>query len=492
MRIFPTISLNSSKSVIAFAFIVVFSFLFQESSFLHAHESTDPHTVIIHVDETGFMPKAVHIEPGTTVVFENIGEEGHWPASDSHPSHTFFDGTSVDEHCVPDHAPTFDACDAIAPTESWSFVFEKTGIFEYHDHLWPHLEGKITVGTPEMEHTNTGILARIWEFIRGIFEKIVNFFVKPQEGLSLNTGNTENVFFENLKTKYQSIVIESDPRKAIAALRQESTEDEQVSALCHDVLHEIGHVAYEKYGSFKEAAQFQSDFCNSGYIHGLFETYFASTDDALNDLAQQCNEYASINGRAFDLWQCHHGIGHGFMYLTGGDLDESLALCQSSLPGSAATSCQNGAYMELFNLEVLAKEENFINPNNPFLTCEVRNIAKSDCYVYVPTYLSQTKGLDFPTILDECDTAESEFTHLCISGVGSEAIKRNMENPGSVFALCQTAGTSAQQQSCVSGVVGMYMNQKGSHDAGKELCEQAPSHFRSICNTTVENARAFF
>lgn len=477
---------------IFFSLIVFFVFGFHLTSFTQAHESTDAHTVVIHVNETGFTPAAITIEPGTTVIFENTGEEGHWPASDSHPSHTLFDGTDVEEHCTPNHTPTFDACGPIAPTESWSFAFEKTGTFGYHDHLWPHLEGQITVGDTGNESADVSIFTRIWDFLQSIFEKISSFFFTSKKDLTLNTGNTKNDFFENLKNKYQALVTESDPREAIATLRDESARDGNVSALCHDVLHEIGHSAYEKYGSFKEAVRFQSDFCNSGYVHGIFEAYFASTDDALTGVAQQCDEYASFGGRAFDLWQCHHGVGHGFMYLTGGDLDESLALCQSSLQRDAATSCQNGVYMELFNLEVLAKEASFIDPENPFSPCQSRDTAKADCYLYVPTYLSQTKGLDFPTILNECAKVETEYRLNCVHGVGSEVIKRNMDEPDSVFALCRDAGSSPEQQSCVIGVVGMYMNQKGSYEAGKELCDKAPSHFRSMCNTAADSRELFF
>jgi hypothetical protein len=275
-------------------------------------------------------------------------------------------------------------------------------------------------------------------------------------------------------------------------LQTESLQNIKVSALCHDILHEIGHAGYIKYGSFKEAAKFQSDFCNSGYVHGVFESYFESTDDPLSGLAEQCNEYASFGGRQFDLWQCHHGVGHGFMYLTGGDLDESLALCESGLGKVAGASCQNGVFMEVFNHEVLAKENSYIDQNNPFLTCSIRKINKSDCYLYIPTYLSQTQGMDFSDIFEECDKAEFGYKSNCIQGVGSEAIKRNMNDPNSVLALCKLAGSFINQELCVVGVAGMYMNQKGSYSAGMELCKQVPQGFRNACDRAVDNRKLFF
>ena len=94
------------------------------------------------------------------------------------------------------------------------------------------------------------------------------------------------------------------------------------------------------------------------------------------------------------------------MYFTGGDLDQALELCTENLPKTAAASCQNGVFMEVFNLEVLAKEKSFVDSLDPFLTCATRDTSKTICYVLVPTYMSQTLGRSFSNILDECERAE--------------------------------------------------------------------------------------
>jgi len=112
---------------------------------IFAHERENEHTVIIHIDERGFEPETITLNPGTEVIFENIGKEDHWPATDNHPTHTLYDGTSLEEHCVDESLETFDSCGPVSAGESWSFVFEKSGTFRYHDHLWPHLNGEITV-----------------------------------------------------------------------------------------------------------------------------------------------------------------------------------------------------------------------------------------------------------------------------------------------------------------------------------------------------------
>lgn len=486
-------SLEIKKIILIVLALSVFSILYIQTEITLAHEDQDKNMTIIHVDENGFIPYESTVTVGNVVIFENVGTEEHWPASDDHPSHTLYDNTSLDEHCSGQPRTAFDSCGSISVGETWQFVFEKAGTFEYHDHLWPHLDGKIIVIDEDDESMDgKNVFSHFFNYLRSTFTKLSSFFIDYEEELILNSGNVEDWFYEDLIIRYENIVLERDPREAIRTLQRDSSNDARVSALCHDILHEIGATAYRKYGSFMEATKFQSDFCNSGYIHGVFESYFDSASDPLSGLAEQCKEYASLGGRQFDLWQCHHGIGHGFMYLTGGNLDESLSLCERGLGRDGTASCQNGVFMEVFNLEILGKESSYIDPEDPFLTCSSRDNAKGDCYLYTPTYLSQTKEMEFSEILEECSRAEFGYEDICIRGVGSEVMKRNMHNPSSVFALCKQAGSFINQNACVGGVAAMYMNQTGSYSAGKKLCRESPQEFRDICNNTVRSRESFF
>lgn len=459
-----------------------------------AHESDKENVFIIHVSETGFKPKKSHVDVNTKVVFENVGKEEHWPATDDHPSHTLYDGTSLEEHCTSGATPAFDACKSLKNGETWSFVFTKEGVYRYHDHVWPQFNGEVVVGNPKENvlQKKESVFSYLVYFLRKTFFIISSLFITHEEVTGLESGNTHDEFYINLKKRFEKIVIESNPRDAIGVLQEESAKDQKTLAFCHDVLHVIGRTAFGKYGSFKEAVMYQSDFCNSGYIHGLFESYFNSVDDPLDGLSKQCDTIGT-GKRPFDLWQCHHGIGHGLMYFTGGDLDASLKLCEDRLyTPDAVSSCQNGVYMEVFNLEILAKEKDFVDPNNPFLTCTSRKSNKGDCYLYIPVYISQTLNKNFVDIFEECNKAEFGYTYVCIRGVGSEAMKRNMSNPGDVFGLCQQSGSYIDQAACISGMVSMYTNQKGSAVVGKELCESAPEFYQDMCYQTIAQREAFF
>jgi len=88
-------------------------------------------TIVSMTDKNGFFPFSINIKQGETVVFENNGTEDHWPASAIHPTHQIF--------------PEFDPKRPISPGDSWSFTFDKAGIWKFHDHLEPSFFGTINV-----------------------------------------------------------------------------------------------------------------------------------------------------------------------------------------------------------------------------------------------------------------------------------------------------------------------------------------------------------
>lgn len=87
--------------------------------------------VTITMSETGFAPETVAIAAGTEVVFVNNGQATHWPASDSHPTHTILAG--------------FDSKRGLATGETYTYTFTKPGVWRCHDHMMPQLTCVVTV-----------------------------------------------------------------------------------------------------------------------------------------------------------------------------------------------------------------------------------------------------------------------------------------------------------------------------------------------------------
>lgn len=84
---------------------------------------------VIAVTEEGFHPPRLTIRVGETVTFRNDGRHDHWPASNIHPTHEVY--------------PEFDAQKPIVPGQSWSFRFDRSGTWRFHDHLYPQAGGLV-------------------------------------------------------------------------------------------------------------------------------------------------------------------------------------------------------------------------------------------------------------------------------------------------------------------------------------------------------------
>lgn len=101
-----------------------------------------PLTATVNYTANGFTPDPVTIKQGGTVTFVSKDGSPMWVASNAHPTHMQYDGTSKKEHC-PDPAGTaFDQCSS---GTSYSFTFQKVGSWNYHNHVNADDGGTINV-----------------------------------------------------------------------------------------------------------------------------------------------------------------------------------------------------------------------------------------------------------------------------------------------------------------------------------------------------------
>ncbi len=98
----------------------------------------------VHYGASGFTPKSVTIQAGQKVTFINDTTSNMWVGADEHPTHTTFDGTDRATHCSGSYtgATPFDQCQA-GPT--YTFVFNKSGTYQYHNHSGAQFGGTVIV-----------------------------------------------------------------------------------------------------------------------------------------------------------------------------------------------------------------------------------------------------------------------------------------------------------------------------------------------------------
>jgi plastocyanin len=452
-----------------------------------AHEgSGDDEDAVVRVTETGFEPREVEVRAGGTVVFENAGREAHWPASDDHPTHTGY--------------PAFDPKKPLQPGEKWSFTFEKPGEWGYHDHASPSLTAEVVArpGASSGGREGSGLLASGGALVSDVYGAALSALATEEEGTSDEargdqllgeSGEQPEGGFEETKGAYLALVRDEDPRVALARVREEVGTDDALARSCHDLVHDIGHEAYEKYGDFGEAMKYQDEVCNSGYLHGIIEERFSRSDDVFADMKTMCDPYRS---RSFLGWQCYHGLGHGAMYYTANDLPRSLEMCDAFRGSFGRSSCANGVFMENFAADQKLHLSEFLKKSDPFYPCaEQRPRHKGDCYLYAPTYFLSLHENRYADALEWCGGAEDAFESACAHGVGTQAMKENLNDPKLVESIC-TGGDPDRKKPCVEGMVGLYINHHGALEPARELCGRLETPNGGTCHETVRSRAPLF
>ena len=99
-------------------------------------------TVTVTYTGSTFSPNSVSIRVGDTVTFVNSGSAPMWVATNNHPAHQGYSGTTKDQHCPDTQGMSFDQCSV---GSSYTFTFTKAGSWGYHNHVSSGAGGTIVV-----------------------------------------------------------------------------------------------------------------------------------------------------------------------------------------------------------------------------------------------------------------------------------------------------------------------------------------------------------
>ena len=113
--------------------------------------------VTVTYTDQGFSPASVTVPIGTKVNFVNQSSGKMWVASAKHPDHTVYSGTSLSQHCPDTTNSAFDECAGDEAGKTYSFTFNKEGVWKYHDHINSKMFGSITVTVATSTATTTPI-----------------------------------------------------------------------------------------------------------------------------------------------------------------------------------------------------------------------------------------------------------------------------------------------------------------------------------------------
>ena len=104
-----------------------------------------PYTATVVYNGENFIPEEVTVIEGGTVKFVNTSDKKMWIATDNHPTHDRYPIKS-ETSCS---GNAFDQCTSVTRGGSWSFTFDRTSTWGYHNHSGAAARGKVVVMTAE-------------------------------------------------------------------------------------------------------------------------------------------------------------------------------------------------------------------------------------------------------------------------------------------------------------------------------------------------------
>jgi hypothetical protein len=281
----------------------------------------------------------------------------------------------------------------------------------------------------------------------------------------------------------QNQVVVHDPAYALNSLRNIIATNDQIFRDCHDIVHQVGHAAYEKYG-LTGALSYEDDICGSGYIHGVIEEAIGEAPDPLQVLPTLCQPK---DGR------CFHGVGHGIMYYNNNDVPKSLSECDTFTQSSDQVQCAEGVFMENFSIDTVNHLSPWLHPTAPLSACvNWKPAYEAACYFYATRYYQKLHPGEFTAEFQWCLNVPSQFVRDCMRGVGSTAMKYNMHEPLQVEAICQQAPADYQLD-CAMGMSTYYIvNYASTVKAATDLCPILDPSFQPTCLQAVQNSKQFY
>lgn len=437
--------------------------LFHEVSMQNAFAHSQ--TQIIEMTRNGFEPQEVSVDTNSSIIFVNKDTKDRWPASNVHPTHELY--------------PEFDPKQPIKPEDSWAFKPKKVGEWKFHDHLYPHFRGVLTVvgeeGEKEISQRNESFVSKVRTLFSNLFVRIKSVFSSKDKTLAqVSLPNTEK--FKKLTPQRQEEELRKISQgqgalKAWEYIEKAFKGEGGSSGNIHDLAHLSGLLLYEEKG-FQGIKACTSNFA-FGCYHGFLDKAFAKNLDNLLPAEKACLTLGSTNSGP--VASCIHGIGHGVasFYVTS-DLEKALFTCRKLLSGNQY--CFDGVFMEF----VRSASNSFFKASDPYYPCD--SLEEKFGYAYSfecgrnqPSLLMGRFKMGFDEVIGICANSPSKpFKSGCFDSLGFSLAATG--DVGQIISGCQKIGIDEFISKCIKSSAGELVFQEvpGWFEKSKEVCQGFP------------------
>lgn len=285
------------------------------------------------------------------------------------------------------------------------------------------------------------------------------------------------------------ILNEKGLEEAFSYVSQRASSSPSFVRECHPLMHYLGHEAYHSFNeSISQALAGADEMCNSGYTHGVVQSFFKHMPNSDLSAEQICSVEMKPS---YDFWQCYHGLGHGYMIATNRNIDDSLIKCSHINNAEAEDACINGSFMEAFFLTDHSYEL-VRSLDNVNLSLCLNREHKNHCYLYAPTAYLEANNNDYRgAIYNYCSNAERRYIATCHFGVGSQAMKENRLKPKVAVGVCREFELNIAAN-CLAGAASSYFFNVGTTKNASLLCPIIFGEHNDICLDEAQTIKTRF
>jgi plastocyanin len=458
-----------------------------------AHSVDEPGTHVIHLSDAAIEPATLMIKPGETVIFENTGTKGHWPASNIHPTHGGYPGSHIDKCGTIEAKKIFDACRALRPQETYSFTFDQPGRWKFHDHEQPELGGTIIVeGTVAADNLPSPPPAAPPDVGTTLARLYFDSFPQHLEALLAHTSIFLLVGDDRVQdqARLRQLLAVAGAEPVMEKVLQESEQGPEVLD-CHQEAHQIGRIVYELYGG--KALAHGDAACSSGFYHGAMEAFFAQHGTA--NFALKVADLCSLFNTNFSLFNCLHGVGHGIMAYENYDLPAALAACNQLVGDWNQRSCYGGVFMENIvqaqGLGAVPGHKTTWVSDDPYFPCtavEQSYGLQYECYMIHTGWMLTLANQDFAKVAQQC--AEVPFADtipICFKSLGRDIAGHTARDTLAITKLCELAPAGDHRNHCLIGALNVVIDYWGPRleNQGEEFCAAVETGAQAVCFSTL-------
>ena len=294
---------------------------------------------------------------------------------------------------------------------------------------------------------------------------------------------------------YKETAHEHGTGAALSVLHRRMKNDPTLVTNCHEAMHEIGHEAYEEYGSIAEAYAHADYGCWGGYLHGVVEE--ALRGKTLKDIPAEtlrtlCDAAKTEGEMSFQHFSCVHGVGHALMLVSYNDLPNALLRCDDLANEWETSQCVNGAFMQNMFSKYNDHESDYLPKDDLHFPCNIaREKDQKACYqVQGKLILDGLRG-DMAKSFAFCASLTTQtLRSACGNGLGAAVSNRAAYVPAQVVKLCTLAGVL--EEDCLYGAMTDLEGVAGDASLGEKVCALEPVEKNIICEGVLLQAHNDF